>query len=106
VALYLWQASYTQAGLQGLAKDGGTARKKAVTQMVEKAGGRLHSFYFAFGDADVVGVVEYPDAVTAAASSLAVNASGAVRLRTTQLLTPEEMDAATRKSIPYQAPGK
>jgi len=38
--------------------------------------------------------------------SLAVNASGAVNLKTTVLITPEEMDAATKKAVNYRAPGK
>jgi uncharacterized protein with GYD domain len=103
--LYLWQANYTSSGTQGLLKDGGTKRRDIVKQMVEKAGGKLVSFYYAFGDSDVVGVTEMPDHATAAALSLAVNASGAVNLKTTVLLTPEEMDAASKKSVGYRPPG-
>jgi hypothetical protein len=36
---------------------------------------------------------------------LVVNASGVVQVRTTALLTPEEVDAATRKTTNYRAPG-
>jgi len=103
--LYFWQASYTPSGTQGLLKDGGSKRRQAVQQMIEKAGGKLHAFYFAFGEADVVGIAEFPDQVTAAALSLAVNASGAVHFRTTLLLTAEEIDAAVKKSIGYRPPG-
>ena len=103
--LYLWQASYTASGAQGLIKDGGSKRRQVVQQMVEKAGGKLVSFYFAFGGSDVVGITEFPDAVTAAGLSLAVNASGATNLRSTVLLTPEEMDAATKKAVGYRPPG-
>ena len=39
------------------------------------------------------------------AISLAVNATGAVRLATTPLITPEEMDAASKKTVDYKAPG-
>lgn len=103
--LYLWQASYTASGTQGLLKDGGSKRREAIQQMVEKAGGKVHFLYFAFGDADVVGVAEFPDQATGAALSLVVNASGAVRLRTTALLTAEEIDAATKKPVAYRPPG-
>ena len=103
--LYLWQATYTASGTQGLIKDGGSKRRQLVQQMIEKAGGKLHSFYFAFGEADVVGIAEFPDQVTAAALSLAVNASGAVTFRSTPLLTPEEIDAAAKKSFSYSPPG-
>ena len=52
MALYLWQVSYTAEGSKGLLKDGGSKRRQVVTQIVEKAGGKLHALYFAFGDAD------------------------------------------------------
>ena len=102
---YLWRGSYTAEGAKGLAKDGGTKRHAFVKQMVEKAGGKLHSFYFAIGEADVYGVVEFPDAATAVAVSLAVNSSGAVHLHSTVLVSPEELDAAAKKSIGYRPPG-
>lgn len=102
---YLWRGSYTADGAKGLMKDGGTKRRAAVQQMVERAGGKLHAFYFAIGDADVYGIAEFPDAATAVAVSLAVNGSGAVNLRSTLLLSPEEFDAATKKSIGYRPPG-
>jgi len=103
--IYLWQASYTADGTKGLLKDGGSKRRATVQQMVEKAGGKLHAFYYAFGEADVYGIAEFPDHATAAGLSLTVNASGAVNLRTTALLTPEEIDAAAKKSITYRPPG-
>lgn len=103
--LYFWQASYTPSGTQGLIKDGGSKRRQVVQQMIETAGGKLHSMYFAFGEADVLGIAEFPDQVTAAALSLVVNASGAVQFRSTPLLTAEEIDAAAKKSISYRPPG-
>lgn len=102
---YLWRASYTAEGTKGLAKEGGTKRRAAVQQMVEKAGGKLHAFYFALGESDVYAIAEFPDVATAVAMSLAVNASGAVNLKSTVLLSPEEFDAATKKSIGYRPPG-
>lgn len=102
---YLWQVSYTPQGVQGLQKDGGSARRTAVQRLVEQAGGKLECFYFAFGEADAYLIAELPDPATAAAVSLAVNALGAVHLRTVPLLTPEEIDAATKKSIDYRPPG-
>jgi uncharacterized protein with GYD domain len=105
MATYLWQASYTSEGAKGLAKEGGTKRRSAVQQMVEKAGGKLHAFYFAIGESDVYAIAEFPDVTTAVAMSLAVNASGAVELKTTLLLSPEEFDRATKQSIGYRPPG-
>jgi translation initiation factor 2B subunit (eIF-2B alpha/beta/delta family) len=42
----------------------------------------------------------------AAALALAVNASGAVESRTTVLITPEEIDQATKETVKYRPPGK
>jgi uncharacterized protein with GYD domain len=105
VAFYSFLASYTASGTQGLMKDGGSKREAAIKQLVTDAGGKLHAMYFAFGEFDVIGIVEFPDPAAAAAMSLAVNASGAVTLRTTLLLTPAELDAAAKKTVPYRAPG-
>lgn len=102
---YLVQASYTTEGAKGLLKDGGSKRRAGVEQMISALGGKLEAFYFAFGDPDAYVIVDAPDNVSAAAVSLAVNASGAVSLRTTPLLTPEEIDQATKKSVSYRPPG-
>ncbi|MGH7517057.1 MAG: GYD domain-containing protein [Gemmatimonadales bacterium] len=100
-----WQASYTAQGAQGLQKDGGLARRAAVQRLTEQAGGKLESFYFALGESDVYVIAELPDATTAVAVSLAVNAVGAAHLRTVPLLTAEEMDTATKKAVDYRPPG-
>ena len=105
MALYLLRGSYTAEGTKGLLKDGGTKRRAVVQGMLEQAGGKLHALYYALGEDDVVAIAEIPDQTTAVALSLAVNASGAVQLKTTALLTPEEIDAAAKKSIGYRAPG-
>jgi len=102
---FLIKASYTGEGARGLMKDGGTGRRTAVEQMVKSIGGRVEAFYFAYGDTDVYVITELPDASAGLALSLAVNASGAVRLSTTPLITPEEMDAVAKRSVAYRAPG-
>jgi|SRR5665647_1037562 len=102
---FLWRASYTAEGSKGLMKEGGSKRRDAVQEMITKAGGKLHAFYFSLGESDVCGIAEFPDTATAVALSLAINASGSVNFHSTMLLTPEEMDAATKKSIGYRAPG-
>ena len=102
---FMIQASYTAEGARGLLKDGGSARRATVQKMVEGAGGTLESFYYAYGSHDVYAVTDLPDAASALALSLAVNASGAVRLNTIPLITPEEVDAACKKSMSYRAPG-
>lgn len=103
---YLVQASYVGEGLKGLIKEGGSTRRQAIETVVKGMGGTLESFYYAFGEDDVLGVAEFPDNTAAAAFSFAVNASGAAKARTTVLMTPEEVDEATKKTVNYRPPGR
>ena len=106
MAKFMVKGSYTAEGAKGFLKDGGTGRRAAVQKAVEGLGGSIESFYFSFGDADVYVVVDLPDNTSAAALSLAVNSQGRVELQTIPLLTAEEMDEATKKSVEYRAPGQ
>lgn len=105
MAKYLIQASYTAEGAKGLLKEGGTKRRATIEATARAVGGRLEAFYFAFGETDAFAVIDGVDAASAAAVALTVAASGAVRSRTTVLLTPEDVDEACRKSVSYRAPG-
>ena len=102
---YLIEASYTAEGVKGLMKQGGTARRAMVQKMVESLGGRLEVFYFAFGENDAYLILDVPDNLTAAAISLAVAGAGATRMKTIELLTPEEIDEAMKKQVHYEPPG-
>ena len=105
MAKFLLQASYTTEGLKGLLKDGGSKRRAAAEEAVKSVGGKVEAFYFAFGDSDAIVIVDAPDNVSATAVALAVNASGAVHSKTTVLLTPAEVDQATKKTVSYRPPG-
>jgi uncharacterized protein with GYD domain len=105
VAKYLVRASYTHEGLQGLLREGGTERRVAIEKMAADIGGHLEAFYFAFGEDDVFAIVEAPDDVKMAAVSLMINAAGAATCKVTPLLTPEDVDAATKVTVSYRAPG-
>jgi len=102
---YLIQASYTAEGSKGLAREGGSKRRTIVEEMIKRSGGTMEAFYFAFGETDVYVLCDIPDIASAAAISLAVNASGAVHLRTTPLVSVDEMDQAAKKQVAYRAPG-
>ena len=104
MAKYLIRASYTAAGTKGLLKEGGSGRKAAVQKALEGLGGKLETMYFTFGDADVVAIIDLPDAVAAAALSLTVSASGAVETSTTPLISVEEIDQACKKAVSFRAP--
>jgi uncharacterized protein with GYD domain len=102
---FMIKASYNPEGAKGLMKEGGTARRAAVQKLVESLGGKVEAFYFAYGENDAYIITDMPDAATGIAISLTVNASGAVRLSTIPLITPEELDAASKKTVSYRAPG-
>jgi len=105
MAKFLIQRSYTAQGTQGLMKEGGSGRKAAVQKAVEGMGGKLECIYYTFGTDDVIVICDMPDAGSGLALSLAVNASGAVRISTTPLLSVEEVDAACKKTVSYRAAG-
>ncbi len=104
---YLLQASFTTEGAKGLLKEGGTKRRAAVEQLIKSVGGKLEAFYFTFGESDVFLLVDAPDNASVVAVSLTTVAAGGVtNLRTSVLLTPEDMDQATKKSVSYRPPGQ
>jgi len=103
---YLFEISYTTEGTKGLLKDGGSKRRAAGEAAMQSLGGKVDAFYFAFGENDVIAIVDMPDAASAAAASIALAASGAVTGKTTVLLTPEEIDAAVKKTPTYTPPGR
>ena len=102
---FLFEASYTTDGIKGVQSAGGSSRRDAVAQVAESVGGKLESFYFAFGERDAYVVVELPDNESAAAVALTVNASGGATVKTVVLLTPEEVDDAAKRSVDYKPPG-
>jgi uncharacterized protein with GYD domain len=102
---YMISANYTARGMQGVRAAGAKSRVDAVSAMLEAMGGRLESFHFAFGDPDVFAVADVPDDEAAAAVAMAINSTGAVSVRTTKLLAPEQIDEALSRSVDYRAPG-
>ncbi|HEX3661002.1 MAG TPA: GYD domain-containing protein [Acidobacteriaceae bacterium] len=87
---YLLQLSYTSAALAALMEHP-QDRIDAVRKPIEKLGGKIDRFYLSFGKYDVVGIVEMPNNVSAAAFSMALGAGGACAdVHTTPLMTTEE----------------
>jgi len=103
---YLFQANYVGEGVKGLLKEGGSSRRVAVEKAAQSVGGKLEAFYYAFGDTDAYVIVDLPDNATATALALTVNSSGVTVVKTTVLMTPEDVDAAVKKSPSYRAPGQ
>jgi uncharacterized protein with GYD domain len=104
MAKYLFRANYVGDGVKGLMSEGGSKRRDAARGAIESVGGSLDCMYFAFGDTDVYGICDVPDAASATALSLVINSSGAVTINLTPLMTPEDVDAAAAKTPAYRAP--
>ncbi|MFE0374611.1 GYD domain-containing protein [Streptomyces inhibens] len=104
---YLVQASYTPEGAKGLLTEGGSGRRAASEQAVASCGGTLEAMYFAYGDADLYCIVDFPDRLSMAAVAMAVRASGAVQSKAIPLLAVEEIDEAAKrsKSVEFRSPG-
>ena len=102
---YLLKVNYNANGVKGVMKEGGSGRREAATQLIESLGGKLESFYFAWGDVDVYAVADMPDAAAAAAAALAVSAGGGATCSTVVLIEAEEIDQAAQKSTDYRPPG-
>ena len=105
MAKYLFIGNYTAEGAKGLLKEGGTARREAIRQIVESLGGTLESLYWAFGADDAYIVADLPSHAAAAAASLKISGSGAAGMRTTPIITAEDLDAAAKLSPTYRPPG-
>jgi uncharacterized protein with GYD domain len=102
---YLIQGNYVGDGVAGLMNEGGSSRRAAATAAAESVGGSISEIYYAFGDVDLYGICDFPDAASAAACSLMINSSGAVTVNLTPLMTPEDLDAAAEMTPTYRAPG-
>lgn len=102
---YMITGSYTAEGAKGLLKEGGSGRREAIQTAIASVGGTLETFYLAFGTDDFYVTVDLPNHAAAAAASLTVGASGTSRPRTIVLLTPEEVDEATKLSPTFRPPG-
>ncbi|WP_328539167.1 GYD domain-containing protein [Streptomyces sp. NBC_00344] len=102
---FLIQSTYTPEGTKGLLKEGASGRRAVVERVVADLGGKVEAMYFAFGEDDLVCILDLPDRVSMAAVSLTVKASGALHTRATPLLTIDEIDEAARRQVSFRMPG-
>jgi uncharacterized protein with GYD domain len=95
---FMVQVSYTSEALAALiAKP--QDRTEMVKKVAKKLGGKIQGAWLAFGDYDLVLVMEMPDNVSAAAIALASAGGGSCKaVKTTPLLTIEEGLAALAKA--------
>jgi len=82
-------------------------RRESLGPVIEKMGGRLLGYWYAFGDVDGYALIEAPDDVSVASLMVKVSASGALSVSTTKLMTVEEALQAFRRAgdIDYRPPG-
>ena len=98
MASYLIQVTYNSDAWAALLKHP-QDRTEAVAKTAEKLGGKIESFWMAFGEYDVVGVIDMPDAIAAAAFGMAIAAGGACKhVKTTPLLSIAEGVKAMKKA--------
>ena len=105
--LYLTRFSYTPETWARLISNP-EDRGKAAQSYIESVGGKLHGFWYAFGEHDAYTLWEAPDNASMAAVALAITSGGALSsLETTALLTVDETMDALRKAqqVGYRAPG-
>ena len=102
---FMFSAGYTTAGIEGLRREGGTGRRSMFSGMIEKLGGNLEAFYYAFGQDDLIFIADLPNDESAIALSLEVSKAGAINVRTVVLIPPESMDRAGNIDIEYRLPG-
>ncbi len=106
--LYLTRFSYTPETWAKLIQNP-EDRREAAKHYIESVGGKLHGFWYAFGEHDAYTLWEAPDNVSMAATAIAISAGGALStLQTTVLLTVEETLAALHQAsaIAYRPPGE
>ena len=104
---FMVQASYTNTAWGKLVQRPEN-RMEALKPMMDRLGGHILSWYYTFGDYDVVLIFEVPSNITAAAVSMAIGGSGAVKAyKTTVLMSPEEgFDAMLlAQGAGYRQPG-
>ena len=84
-------------------------RRDTAREIIESVGGRLHGFWYAFGQDDGYTLWEAPDNVKMASVALALSSRGAIKSQeTVVLLTVEETIEALRGAaqVPYRRPGQ
>jgi len=104
---YLTRFSYTPETWARLMKNP-EDRREAARKYIESVGGKLHGFWYAFGEHDGYNLWEAPDNVSMAAVAIAIGSGGALsKIETTPLLTIEEtLDALRRaRAVGYRSPG-
>ena len=108
MAQYLIEVAYTPDSWAHQVRQQGNVLER-IQPLVDACGGRIESLFYAFGEHDLVGLIDFPSPEDAAAFSLAATAGGSVKsFKTTPLMTVEQgiaaMHRANEASSRYRPP--
>jgi uncharacterized protein with GYD domain len=94
MSFYLYQLAYSHGAIKAMVASP-TDREAAARKLIEAVGGKLHHLFFAFGEWDVICLIEAPDDKSMMAGAAAVAASGTVsKTATTKLMSAADAMAA------------
>jgi uncharacterized protein with GYD domain len=106
MAKYMIKASYSHEGIKGVMAKGGSARAEAIEKLASGVGGSVECVYFSFGSDDLFAIVDAPSHEAMAAIAGTVGQTGALRTYVTVvLLTPAQLDEASKTTVDYTPPG-
>ncbi len=103
--LYLWEASYTADGTKGLLKEGGTNAVRQCSRRWRRRAGSCSLSISPSVELTCTASQNSPIILQPRRSAWRSTPPVTATLRTTALLTPEEMDAAAKKTVSYRPPG-
>lgn len=108
--IYITQGRYTSDAVKGMVANPEN-REKAVTELMEKAGGKLLALYFTFGEYDFLSISEAPSEEVMASALIAGAASGGIsHFRTSVALSAKDAMKAFKSagalSKSFKPPGR
>jgi uncharacterized protein with GYD domain len=102
---YMFECKYVGDGITGLLKDGGSKRRAVVEKLFKSRGGKIEAYYYAFGETDLIIIADVPNNAVAATTVLAVTSTQMIQIKTTVLLSAEELDGMGEEIALYTTPG-
>jgi len=108
MSFYLYQISYSKEAVRSMVATP-SDREAAARKLIEALGGKLHHLFFAFGEYDVICLIEGPDDKMMMAGAAAVASAGTVsKSSTVKLMTSADamaaMEMAGKVTGAYKAP--
>ncbi|MCI0465432.1 MAG: GYD domain-containing protein [Beijerinckiaceae bacterium] len=109
MAIYITQGRYTADAVKGMVANPEN-REKAVAELMEKAGAKLHALYFTFGEFDFLSIAEAPNEEVIASALITVAASGGIAgLKTSVAISAKDAMKAFKAAGPlakaFKPPG-